>query len=101
HVQAELYEHVPNFAVLRLSTRRFPGVLVQGDSLRTLYGQAKAARLALDTGDLGQARGAVQDLAEDLEWRLRAYVDALDRAGIRLPFTRPVFQEQPNEQPNT
>jgi hypothetical protein len=96
-VEVELYEHVANFAVLRLPTRRFPGVLVQGDSLSVLYSQARAVRAALDTGDFDQAREAVQDLVEDLEVRLRAYIDVLDRAGIRLPFTRPVFQEQPNK----
>lgn len=35
-VQVELYEHVPDFAVLRLPPCRFPGVLIQGDNLSNL-----------------------------------------------------------------
>jgi hypothetical protein len=105
HVEVELYEHVPNFAVLRLPLRRFPGVLIQGDSLRILWDQARYVLAALEAGEpdteqLDEARGAARDPAEGLEGRLRAYIDVLDRAGVGLPFRRPTFQEQPTEQPN-
>lgn len=36
HIEAELFTDGGNDAVVRLSGRRFPGVLVQGDSLRIL-----------------------------------------------------------------
>jgi len=77
HVQVELYGHVPNFAVLRLPTRRFPGVLIQGDSL-VLCGQAQAVLAALEGGDLDDARDEARYLVDDLKQRVRAYVDVLD-----------------------
>jgi hypothetical protein len=96
-VQVELYAHVPNFAVLRLPPRRFAGVLAQGDSLCILWDHARAVLAAAESGDLDDARDEARYLVDDLEQRLRAYVDVLDRAEMALPFRRPAFAEQPNE----
>jgi hypothetical protein len=68
-------------------------------SLSILCDQAQAVLAALESGDLGDARDEARCLVDDLDQRLRAYIDVLDRAGIALPFRRPAFKKQPNEQP--
>ena len=70
-------------------------MLIQGDSLTILCGQAQAVLAALESGDLDDARDEARYLVDDLEERVLAYVDVLDRAGIALPFRRPASQEQP------
>ena len=96
HVEVELYAHEPNFAVIRLPPRRFPGVLVQGDSLSVLCNQARAVLAALHTGHFEQARDEARSLAQDLDDQLQGYMATLEREGIGLPFSRPVAQQPPD-----
>jgi hypothetical protein len=88
-VEVDLYAHESNFAVLRLPPRRFPGVLIQGDSLSTLCATIAEIRSAIEAGDTDGALEWVDDLAAELGGRLDGYVAVLDEAGIPLPFNRP------------
>jgi hypothetical protein len=100
-VEVDLHTGQHNFAVLRLPARRFPGVLVQGDSLYALRQQVAEIQSALRAGDLQQAREATDSLGGDLDELLGVYVDVLDAAAIGLPFSRPAGdREQPIEQPS-
>jgi predicted RNase H-like HicB family nuclease len=38
----DIYSEASNFAIVRIPSRRFPGCVVQGDSLSALLGNAKA-----------------------------------------------------------
>ncbi|MEU4715885.1 hypothetical protein AB0F73_19800, partial [Micromonospora purpureochromogenes] len=50
-IEVDLHER-GNAAVLRLPPRRFPGVLIQGDSLSVLREDVELVRAALRAGDL-------------------------------------------------
>jgi hypothetical protein len=41
--EMEIYSHTPNKVVLRVPWRRYPGILIQGDSLLRLKGRADKA----------------------------------------------------------
>ncbi|MGC9666861.1 DUF6959 family protein [Planosporangium sp. 12N6] len=100
-VEVDLHTGQHNFAVLRLPARRFPGVLVQGDSLYAFWQQVGEIQSALRVGDLEQAREVTDSLVDDMGDLLGGYIEALDAAGIGLPFSRPTSSsEQPIEQPS-
>jgi hypothetical protein len=80
----EIYSDASNAAVMRHPGRRFPGVLVQGDTLIILLEQAtcvsESARIEED------ARAALDSLLERLRDLLGHYNETLLEHGLELPF---------------
>ena len=62
-VEVELFTPQHNDAVLRLAGRRFPGVLIQGDSLHALTEDVQRALHALDNGDVAEAQDELRSMA--------------------------------------
>jgi hypothetical protein len=83
----EIYSDASNAAVMRHPGRRFPGVLIQGDTLHSLCVSADSACAA--------ARGVMSDddfqslneLRNQLWALLTHYKSVLDEHKIRLPFS--------------
>jgi hypothetical protein len=84
-VTIELLTDATNAAVHRLPPRRYPGILVQGDSLAAMVGMVRRARAATT---FEVAREEVDELATQLERLLASYETALTAAGIELPYAR-------------
>ncbi|MFB7235886.1 hypothetical protein ACFCXK_14010 [Streptomyces sp. NPDC056269] len=85
-VEAELFTDGGNDAVVRLAGRKFPGVLIQGDTLSSLRADVAELVELCSAGDLEEARHVASLLQVDLESRLQLYADALDAHGISRPF---------------
>ncbi|MFD7939553.1 DUF6959 family protein [Streptomyces sp. NPDC059755] len=85
-IEAELFTAGGNNAVVRLPGRRFPGVLVQGDSLHILRTDMAELVEACDRGDLGDARDAAGLLLSGLDALLERYGAALDEHEIPRPY---------------
>ncbi|WP_189985894.1 DUF6959 family protein [Streptomyces capoamus] len=84
HIEAELLTDGGNDAVVRLPGRRFPGLLLQGDSLHILRGDVAEVAAACERGDLTGARdSAGLLLATTL---LTRYATALQEHDIPLPY---------------
>lgn len=77
----EIYSDQSNAAVLRHPGRRFPGVLIQGDTLHALCQQASEA-----LGPGPDARDELESLRDTLHLLLDHYRAVLDEHGIALPF---------------
>ena len=71
----EIFAEETNFAVIKIPNRKYPGILIQGDSLMGLLGTAKEAMELFDT-DKEEATEALKNLYEELKWRCEAYQDA-------------------------
>lgn len=85
-IEAELFTDGGNDAVVRLPGRKFPGVLVQGDSLSVLRARVAELRGAcVGEGDESPLELA-DEIIEDLDALLRRYTNALERHGIGIPF---------------
>lgn len=82
----EIYSDASNHAVMRHPGRKFPGSLVQGDTLHILTRQAETIRSALHAGDRDDALIELDDLIEKLRSRLDHYSNVLREHGISLPF---------------
>ncbi|MFJ3815250.1 DUF6959 family protein [Streptomyces sp. NPDC090056] len=85
-VEAELFTDGGNDAVVRLPGRRFPGLLVQGDTLSVLSADVTELVELCAAGDLEEAHRAAALLQQDLGEKLQRYTDALDAHGERRPF---------------
>ena len=85
--QVEVYSETSNMAVVRMPGRRFPGSVIQGDSLSILCDLATSLhQRSIKTRD-NEFIGEAQELKELLEGRIRHYEVALKTHGIDLPYT--------------
>ncbi|MFE9429676.1 DUF6959 family protein [Streptomyces sp. NPDC006640] len=85
-VEAELLTDGGNNAVVRLPPRRFPGVLIQGDSLSVIRSEVAEVLEACDQGDLAGARETAGLLLADLDEVLARYTAALDAHQVPRPY---------------
>ena len=88
----ELLSKEPNFAIVRTPGRKFPGIVVQGDSLCILCRAAKNVVDALTaakragTPGLDDALDGAEEVHAGLRARLDAYEACLRERGIALPY---------------
>jgi hypothetical protein len=85
-VEAELFTSGGNNAVVRLLGRRFPGVLIQGDTLFSLRSDLAEVVEAIDQGDTTGARETAGLLLADLDNLLASYTAVLKAHEIPRPY---------------
>ncbi|NGN64931.1 hypothetical protein G5C51_13615 [Streptomyces sp. A7024] len=85
-VEVELFTDRSNNAVARMPGRRFPGVLIQGDSLSILRADAAEVAALCADGELEDARETAELLVAEIDGILLRYTDALETHGIARPF---------------
>lgn len=85
-VEAELFTDGGNDAVIRLPGRRFPGVVIQGDSLHILRSDLAEVVSACERGHLADARDSASLLLAGLDALLTRYADALQEHEIPRPY---------------
>ena len=81
----EIYSEASNAAIIRYPGRRFPGVLVQGDTLHSIVASLQLVMKnssGLDEEPLAALAGAV----EQLEALLAHYRSVLETHAMQLPF---------------
>jgi hypothetical protein len=83
---AEILDHTTNAAVVQLPGRRFPGIVIQGDTLNSLVGAAATVSRLADHHGSRDLRDEAAALRDDLR-RLQAHYEAvLSSRGIALPY---------------
>jgi hypothetical protein len=85
---AIVLDDTPNQAVVRLAERRFPGVVLQGDSLKALYDDVAEAAGALRAADPVRASEEIEGVLQRLADLLQHYESVLASAGIEVPYQR-------------
>ncbi|ALN59061.1 hypothetical protein GLE_3717 [Lysobacter enzymogenes] len=85
-ITAEVLDPVVNCAIVKLSSRAFPGVLLQGDTLYTMYCRAQHALAGLDPATDEDEYDTLADLVEHLGECLGIYERTLARCGYSLPY---------------
>ncbi|WP_438363777.1 DUF6959 family protein [Streptomyces hyaluromycini] len=84
--EVELLQETVACALVRRSSRRFPGLLVQGDTLRSLKGVADELLEELSSGDSENARYSARELQEGLAEFVAHYEEMMRAAGCKLPY---------------
>jgi hypothetical protein len=74
--------------IAKLPWRQFPGVLVQGDSLKILHADVREAATALREHDIVSAAEVLDDIDARLGDLVSRYEAALNAAGIELPYSK-------------
>ncbi len=80
----EIYSDTTNAAILRHPERRFPGVLIQGDTLYSFYVSAKESLKNFDKES--DAYYDQLEICERLEGLVEHYKEVLKDHRIELPF---------------
>ncbi|WP_296612656.1 hypothetical protein [Sphingomonas sp.] len=83
--QVEIFSDQTNAAVMRHPGRRFPGLLIQGDTLAGLCRIADEACREVGRGAPGFAE--VNEIRNALRGLLDHYKRTLDEHGMPLPFS--------------
>jgi len=89
-IQVEQYSDAINAVILRTPGRSFPGMVIQGDSLRNLLRAAERGIESFDGGNMNEARDYLLEIAEDLKDRLIHYEEVLNAHGFSVPYSGPV-----------
>jgi hypothetical protein len=86
----EVYSTRTNCAVVRPPGRRFPGVVIQGDSLSILCGEVNQIAIALRASNVDdEARAVMQEVLDRLVTWLLHYQEVLQQHGLQLPYGEP------------
>ena len=90
-IELEVFSEASNYAVIRPAGRRFPGSVIQGDSLAVLCAEAREISEQIRSRQLNdeELRYLVQDHQEKLLGRLLHYQQVLTEHGISLPYAEP------------
>lgn len=88
-IEVELFSPPGSNAIVRMLGRRFPGVLIQGDSLSNLRHELARIAEACTRGDLDEAREWSESVLDHLDVLLEGYSSALRAHQIPLPFPQP------------
>lgn len=89
HIEAlEVYSTDINYAVIKPPGRRFPGAVIQGDSLGILCRNALRIVKHVESGDTASDEflGEIEELANALIDRMLHYQSVLEHHGLDLPY---------------
>ena len=85
-IEVEVLSGQGNYAVIRLPERKYPGVVMQGDSLSTLVADLRQCRDQFQRGEADDGMGWLDAVLEQLESVQRSYEAALAARSIPLPY---------------
>ena len=84
---AELLDTTTHCAVVKLPTRKYPGVVIQGDSLHAWYTSVRSAKTLCEAGEIAEAVDELTQVIDLLSSYLGNYERVLKQHGIDLPYT--------------
>ncbi len=87
-VEIEMLSTTTNCPVLTVPGRNFPGVVIQGDSLKSLLGIAEDIEKASNTDDAEELRESIIALKNKLGGYLEEYESAMNAHGRKLPYAK-------------
>jgi len=82
----EIYSERSNAVVMRHPGRKYPGVLLQGDTLNSLFNELDGAIRELDGGNISEAKSSVDFVRDTLLACVNQYKEVLREHEIELPF---------------
>ena len=87
---ARILSHVPNSGIVQMPGRRFPGIVMQGDTLSNVF---DAVVFALEDAKVRRDEDTYYELlmfAETLQGQLQHYEQTLSGLGMPLPYARSI-----------
>lgn len=87
-IQIDVLSETVNCPVVQMPGRKFPGVVLQGDSLRILLDSAEEVQQLCSSGSNADLSLAVASLREKLAGYVASYEKAMTEAGRNLPYPK-------------
>jgi hypothetical protein len=85
---AHILEIGCNGAVVQLPERKFPGIVIQGDSLSILLSDLEELKENIGKKDAEEVQASLDTIESHIRSRLAFYESALAKHGIQLPYSR-------------
>ena len=86
-ISVESLSEASNYAIIKLPERKYPALLIQGDSLRILLDLAQEIQRMVRNSSDEELRSTVDELAEQLSSRVEHYEQVLTNEHMDLPYT--------------
>ena len=77
-----------NLPVIQFPGRRLPGILIQGDSLKSMAELADEIGERLRLGDFEEAKAIAEELSGQLGSRVKLYEEALNANSLATPYPK-------------
>src|SRR5262245_41634599 len=94
NLSAQILSDVPNSGVVQLPGRQFPGVVVQGDSLSSMFDDLSLALRQAKAQRYEEAYYSILSVASRMQELLGAYEATLKQAATRLPYSTSISARQ-------
>jgi hypothetical protein len=85
-VSVDCLSEAPNYGVIRMPGRKYPALVVQGDSLRILLDLAQEIQGRVKDSSDEELRSTVDELMEQLGSRVEHYEQVLAKEHMELPY---------------
>lgn len=76
------------YSLVRWEGRKFPGLLIQGDTLWTVLETLKEAESELKRGNAEDAAYAIQEAREKIQGMSISYEEMMSNVGLNLPYVK-------------
>lgn len=83
----EILAEESNFVVIKVPSRKYPGVLIQGDSLYGIVGTLATAIELFET-DKEEAMEALKEAYDELSWRTEGYQKVMEENNSPFSYQR-------------
>lgn len=87
-IEIELFTNQGNGAILKLPNRKYPGVLIQGDSLSSLSRMINLASTEFDESNYLELKDSIMQIKIEIDNHLKNYENILIEEGIEIPYLR-------------
>jgi hypothetical protein len=85
---AHILEIGCNGAVVQLPERKFPGIVIQGDSLSILLSDLEELKQNIGKNDTEEIQTSLDTIESHIRSRLTFYESTLAKHGIQLPYSK-------------
>ena len=83
---ANLIAHKGNQALVHLEGRRYPGLTIQGDSLKVLSELVDELRSSIESARSDEIGSAMDELGDSIHGLVSGYEEMMRSAGLSLPY---------------
>jgi hypothetical protein len=87
-MRISVLEEALNCPVVQVSSRRYPGMIIQGDTLFSFFRLVQETRKTLAAGKVEKAADYAEQLEDALGDLLAFYENVLKKHGCMLPYFR-------------
>ncbi|WP_373281082.1 DUF6959 family protein [Nocardia niigatensis] len=84
--KARILDTLGNYSLIKWEGRKFPGLTIQGDSLRILREVLEKAESELARGSVADALFAVREALETVAGMDLSYQEMMEKRGLRMPY---------------